>query len=252
MKDLAEKRYTIETCTDTAYSCKMAVEGGCNRIELCSSLALGGLTPSASLIEYACNLPSVSIAVMIRPRCGDFLYDDDEFELMKRDIELSKELGAGSVVFGILTPEAMVDKKRTRLLVEAAEGMQVCFHRAIDMTQNIMQSMEDIIACGCHRVLTSGGFATAAEGIEVIRQMQQSFGKSIDIMVGSAVSSSNVKRFRDIGIRSFHLSGKADCESRMSFRKAGISMGATDPAREYVLSQTDPCKIAALREALNS
>ena len=71
-------------------------------------------------------------------------------------------------------------------------------------------------------------------------------------MVGSAVSSGNVKRFRDIGIRSFHLSGKADCESRMSFRKAGISMGATDPAREYVLSQTDPCKIAALREALNS
>lgn len=252
MKNLAENKYTIETCTDTAYSCKMAIKGGCDRIELCSSLALGGLTPSASLIEYACSLPAVSIAVMIRPRCGDFLYDDDEFELMKRDIELSKQLGAGSVVVGLLTSDGRVDKTRTRILVEAAGGMQVCFHRAIDMTQNIMQSMEDIIACGCHRVLTSGGFATAAEGIEVIKQMQENFGSQIDIMAGSGVSSENVRRFRDIGIRSFHLSGKADCESRMSFRKAGISMGATNPEREYVLSQTDPCKIAALREALNS
>ena len=120
MKESTNYKYIIETCIDTVYSCHQAIKGSANRIELCSALGLGGLTPSASMIAYAQEKLEASIAVMIRPRSGDFLYDDEEFELMKRDIEYCKQIGVDSVVLGLLTASGKVDKERTKRLVETA------------------------------------------------------------------------------------------------------------------------------------
>lgn len=252
MKESTNYKYIIETCIDTIYSCRQAIKGSANRIELCSALGLGGLTPSASMIAYAQETLDASIAVMIRPRSGDFLYDDEEFELMKRDIEYCKQIGVDSVVLGLLTASGEVDKERTKQLVEVAGDVKVCFHRAIDMTPDILEATQAIVDCGCRRVLTSGGFATAVEGIENIKQMQADFGNSIDIMVGGGISSANANLFKPLGIRNFHLSGKADMESKMLFRKDGISMGATSPEKEYIITQTDFRKIAEMRTALES
>ena len=252
MKESTNYKYIIETCIDTVYSCHQAIKGSANRIELCSALGLGGLTPSASMIAYAQEKLDASIAVMIRPRSGDFLYDDDEFELMKRDIEYCKQIGVDSVVLGLLTASGEVDKERTKRLVEVAGDVKVCFHRAIDMTPDILEATQAIVDCGCRRVLTSGGFATAVEGIENIKQMQSEFGNSIDIMVGGGISSANANLFKPLGIRNFHLSGKADMESKMLFRKDGISMGATSPEKEYIITQTDFRKIAEMRAVLES
>ena len=252
MKESTNYKYIIETCIDTVYSCHQAIKGSANRIELCSALGLGGLTPSASMIAYAQEKLDASIAVMIRPRSGDFLYDDDEFELMKRDIEYCKQIGVDSVVLGLLTASGEVDKERTKRLVETAGDVKVCFHRAIDMTPDILEATQAIVDCGCRRVLTSGGFATAVEGIENIKQMQSEFGNSIDIMVGGGISSANANLFKPLGIRNFHLSGKADMESKMLFRKDGISMGATSPEKEYIITQTDFRKIAEMRAVLES
>ncbi len=252
MKESTNYKYIIETCIDTVYSCHQAIKGSANRIELCSALGLGGLTPSASMIAYAQEKLEASIAVMIRPRSGDFLYDDDEFELMKRDIEYCKQIGVDSVVLGLLTASGEVDKERTKRLVETAGDVKVCFHRAIDMTPDILEATQAIVDCGCRRVLTSGGCATAVEGIENIKQMQLEFGNSIDIMVGGGISAANANLFKPLGILNFHLSGKADMESKMLFRKDGISMGATSPEKEYIITQTDARKVAEMRAALES
>lgn len=252
MKESKNNKYIIETCIDTVYSCHQAIKGCADRIELCAALGLGGITPSAAMVEYAQERLDADIAVMIRPRSGDFLYDEEEFELMKRDVEYCKRIGVDSVVFGLLTASGEVDVERTKRLVEAAGQMNVCFHRALDMTPDIMKAMQVVVDCGCRRVLTSGGSATAEQGIENIKQMQAEFGKSIDIMVGGGVNSVNANLFKQAGIRNFHLSGKVDVESRMQFRKDGISMGATSPEREYVITQTDYRKIAKMREALES
>lgn len=242
--------YIVETCTDNPHSCFEAVAGGADRIELCAALAIGGITPSHSFIRFAKERLDAAIAVMIRPRGGDFLYDKEEFELMEADVDYCREVGVDSVVLGLLTKEGKVDTERTKRLVERAKGMSVCFHRAVDMSCDIMQAMQDIIDCGCQRVLSSGGAADAPSGFATIRKMQEEFSNRIDIMVGGGVNHANAPMFREIGIRNFHLSGKVSRESAMQFRKQGISMGATSPEKEYLIDFTDQSKIRTLRNAL--
>ena len=119
---------------------------GVDRVEICASPAEGGVTPSMGLIKRACEIPDIETSVMIRPRGGDFLYTDEEFELMKRDINYAREASATGVVLGILTEDGRVDVERTRLLVEEAQGMDITFHRAIDMTRDYLQAVEDATA----------------------------------------------------------------------------------------------------------
>lgn len=243
-------KYIMEVCVDNAASCHEAVKGKADRIELCASLELGGITPSAAMIRYAKEHIFIPAAVMIRPREGDFLYSDEEFEIMKNDIDYCRQIGVSGVVFGLLTAYGEVDKERTKQLVERAGDMEVCFHRAIDMTQDIFKAMEDIIECGCTRVLTSGGAGKATEGIENIKRLQDEYGERMDIMVGSGISSDNAELFKRIGIRSFHLSGKARTDSRMQYRKTDISMGGDETAKEYTINQTDHRKLLSLRNIL--
>ena len=148
---------TTELCTYTRNACDIARRTGVGRIELCAAPLEGGTTPSAGLIRYARSLPGLRLSVMIRPRGGDFLYTDDEVALMAEEIRLAREYGADGVVFGLLTPDGEVDETRTAQLVREAEGMEVTFHRAFDMTRDSRQALEAVIRTGCRRVLTSGG-----------------------------------------------------------------------------------------------
>ena len=147
---------TTELCTYTRNACDIARRTGVERIELCAAPLEGGTTPSAGLIRYARSLPGLRLSVMIRPRGGDFLYTDDEVALMAEEIRLAREYGADGVVFGLLTPDGEVDETRTAQLVREAEGMEVTFHRAFDMTRDSRQALEAVIRTGCRRVLKIG------------------------------------------------------------------------------------------------
>ncbi len=244
--------FKIEACIGTLQSGIEAEKGGANRVELCDNLAEGGTTPSAALIQMTKEKLQIPAAVMIRPRHGDFLYSDLEFEIMKKDIEFCKSVGVEAVVFGLLTPEGNIDCERTKRLVETAGNMQVCFHRAVDLSNDYLKAIEQIIDCGCHRILTSGGANKAVEGFENIRKAQELYGDKIEIMVGSGINAENVSMFHNIGIRNFHLSGKVQIDSLMTYRKEGVSMGAISAEEEYKITQTDYRKIEEVKKVLES
>ena len=242
--------FKIEACIGTLQSGLEAEKGGANRVELCDNLAEGGTTPSAALIQMTKERLKIPAAVMIRPRHGDFLYSDLEFEIMKKDIEFCKTVGVEAVVFGLLTPEGNIDCERTKQLVESAGNMQVCFHRAVDLSNDYLKAIEQIIDCGCHRILTSGGANKAVEGFENIRKAQELYGNKIEIMVGSGINAENVSKFHSVGIRNFHLSGKVQIDSLMTYRKEGVSMGAISAEEEYKITQTDYRKIEEVKKVL--
>lgn len=242
--------FKIEACIGTLQSGIEAEKGGANRVELCDNLAEGGTTPSAALIQMTKEKLEIPAAVMIRPRHGDFLYSDLEFEIMKKDIEFCKTVGVEAVVFGLLTPDGQIDCQRTMRLVESAGNMQVCFHRAVDLSRDYFEAIEQIINCGCTRILTSGGANKAIEGFKNIRRAQELYGNKIEIMVGSGINAENVSKFYEIGIRNFHLSGKVQIDSLMTYRKEGVSMGAISAEEEYKITQTDYKKIEDVKKVL--
>ena len=162
---------TTELCAYTCDACDIARRTGVTRIELCAAPFEGGTTPSAGLIRYARSLPGLRLSVMIRPRGGDFCYTDAETALMAEEIRFARACGADGVVLGVLTPDGEVDETRTAQLVREAEGVEVTFHRAFDMTRDPRQALEAVIRTGCRRVLTSGGRNTAQEGVGTLRAL---------------------------------------------------------------------------------
>lgn len=162
---------TTELCAYTRAACDVARRCGVTRIELCAAPLEGGTTPSAALLRYARSLDGLRLSVMIRPRGGDFLYTDDEVDLMASEIRFARECGADGVVLGLLTPDGEVDEERTARLVREAGPLEVTFHRAFDMVRDPQRALEALIACGCRRVLTSGGRNTALEGIAQLRAL---------------------------------------------------------------------------------
>ena len=163
----------IEVCAGSVRSAVEAEKGGAGRVELCDNLFEGGTTPSAATIQIACEMVRIPVYVIIRPRGGDFLYSDLEFETMKRDIVLARQYGAAGIVTGVLNAEGSVDEPRTAELVSIARryGMGVTFHRAFDMTCDYEQALEAVVRTGCERILTSGGENKACEGRETIARM---------------------------------------------------------------------------------
>lgn len=223
----------VEVCVDSVASTVAAQRGGAERVELCSNLIEGGITPSAGLIEMTRAAVSLGIYVMIRPRAGDFFYDDAEFEIMKRDIELAKKMRADGVVLGILDVEGNIDVARTRQLVDMAQPLKVTFHRAFDMTPNILRALEDVCATGADRILTSGGEQTAAEGSTMIaRLVKQSAGRVV-IMAGSGIKPENVCRLiEQTGVSEVHAGLRSSLPSPMLHRNPRIGLGAVED-REY-------------------
>lgn len=228
-----------ELCAYSVDACRVAARLGVDRVELCASPAEGGVTPSLATIERVAEIDSLDLSVMIRPRGGDFLYSDDEFETMLLDIERARTAGATGVVFGILTADGRVDVERTRRLVEAAKGMETTFHRAVDMANDYEQAVEDIIAAGCKRILTSGSYDKAIDGIGNIAKAVDISRGRIEIMAGSGVVAANAKALADVGVDALHFSAKRMVAGGMEYRNPRISMGGSAAVDEYALRVVD-------------
>lgn len=232
-----------ELCAYSVDACRVAARLGVNRVELCASPAEGGVTPSVATIERVAQIDGLDLSVMIRPRGGDFLYSDDEFETMLLDIERARTAGATGVVFGILTADGRVDVERTRRLVEASDGMETTFHRAVDMANDYEQAVEDIIAAGCTRILTSGSYDKAIDGIANIAKAVEIARGRIEIMAGSGVVAANACALADVGVDALHFSAKRMVAGGMEYRNPRISMGGSAAVDEYALRVVDEAEV---------
>ena len=182
------KKYCFEICANSVESCVAAQAGGADRVELCAGIPEGGTTPSYGDIATARELLTTTrLHVIIRPRGGDFLYSPIEQRIMLKDIETARNLGADGVVFGCLTPEGDIDRPLMEQLITAAQGMSVTFHRAFDVCRDPHKALEDIIALGCHRILTSGQQPTAEAGITLLRELQQQAQERIILLLHDGV-----------------------------------------------------------------
>ena len=195
----------FELCAETIDACLAARDGGAHRIELCSGLSEGGITPSHGLIQDAVERSGLPVHVLVRPRGGDFVYSASEVDVMRRDILHIKELGAAGVVLGILHPDGRVDVGGTRALVQLARPMEVTFHRAFDTTPSLPQALEDVIATGADRILTSGGQRNVVAGSAALTELVQQAEDRIEIAVGGGLRLQNAASLaRVTGARQFH------------------------------------------------
>lgn len=199
-------------------SCIAAQEAGANRIELCSNPSEGGTTPSYGFVKAARSKLAIELYVMIRPRGGDFFYSDDDFEIMKADIEKCRQCGCDGVVIGLLKKDGSVDKKRCGELLALAYPLGVTFHRAFDRVNDPFAALEDIIETGCERILTSGQEPKAADGAQIIKELITRANGRIIIMPGSGVDSKNIISLAETtGAKEFHSSAGIYTESKMTF-----------------------------------
>lgn len=240
------KLLKTELCAYSVEACRVAARLGVNRVELCASPAEGGVTPSLATIEQVAAIEDLDLSVMIRPRGGDFLYSDEEFSTMLRDIEHARTAGATSVVFGILTADGKVDVERTRQLVEASKGMETTFHRAVDMTEDYEAAVEAVIEAGCDRILTSGGYDKAIDGIDNVRRAVEIAHGRIEIMAGSGVVAANAEALKNVGVDALHFSAKKMVVGGMQYRNPRISMGGSAAVDEFSLRVVDEAEVMAI------
>ncbi|MBE7178202.1 MAG: copper homeostasis protein CutC [Mucilaginibacter polytrichastri] len=217
----------LEVCANNYTSAFAAQNGGANRVEFCENLADGGTTPSYGQIALAKKNLTIKIYPIIRPRGGNFLYSEEEFEIMKTDIEQFKNLGCDGIVFGILTADGHIDTARCRELLERAAPLPATFHRAFDVCADPMQALEDIIRLGFERILTSGQKPTAIEGIDLIKSLVKKAAGRIAIMAGSGVNEQNVQQLiRETGVQEVHSTAKAVVPGGMQFHHPDVSFSA--------------------------
>ncbi len=194
----------IEICANSYQSAINAEKAGAHRIELCSELAVGGITPSYGLIKKVVHKLTIPIHVLIRPRSGDFCFSDDEFEIMKENILLCKELGIKGIVSGILHQDNTIDLKRTEELIQLSEPMSFTFHRAFDWVSNPDQSLKDLEKIGVNRILTSGQKSSAVKGIKDLYKWNTT--SNIGILPGGGINAETILQFQEKGFPEVHLS----------------------------------------------
>ncbi|MGH9333262.1 MAG: copper homeostasis protein CutC [Vicinamibacteria bacterium] len=242
---------TIEVCVDSVESAVAAEMGGAKRVELCCALLEGGLTPSAGTIALARKKIGIGLNVIIRPRGGDFLYSESEHEVMLRDVDSAKELGADGVVIGALTAGGEIDLSRTRELVDRARPLSVTFQRAFDMSRDPLEALERLVELGIDRVLTSGQEESAMAGLDLLRELVARARKRIVVMPCGNIHESNGEKIaRETKAEELHVTGFVEVESEMGFRNPRVYMGGLLRPPEYTRSVTAPEKIAALVRAV--
>ncbi|MEH6452278.1 MAG: copper homeostasis protein CutC [Psychromonas sp.] len=238
----------LEVCIDNIESLFTAQKAGADRIELCSALALGGLTPSFALMKSAVQYSTIPVYAMIRPRDGDFLYSSHEIEMMLAEIYNARAAGVHGLVFGILNKQAQVDADVLKSLMHAAAGIGVTFHRAIDCSVDIGDGVDKILTAGCERILTSGLMPNAIDGISNIKKMVELSEGHLSVMAGSGINPANVQKIiKQTGIKEVHLSGKAPRKSHM---QEVVCCG--ELAEFQQVSVTQESKIRAIKELLNT
>jgi copper homeostasis protein len=244
--------FLLEICVDSVESAIAAESAGAGRLELCSALSEGGVTPSAGLIESVRRNTGIKMHVLIRPRSGDFLYSGSEFSVMRRDIDNAGENGADGIVTGLLLSDGTIDVERTALLVEYASPMSVTFHRAFDMSRDHLKALEGVIDTGAERILTSGLARTAIEGAGLIKNLVMTAGDRIKIMPGGGINEYNIALLAtSTGAGEYHLSARQQTGSRMTFRRKGIYMGDPRLQDEYILKNADAERIRSVIMILN-
>jgi len=243
--------FKLEICVDNIESALTAQSSGAHRIELCDNLLEGGTTPGYGIIVSARDNLTIDVNVIIRPRGGDFLYSDSEFDVMRRDIDICGELGIDGIVTGILRKDGSIDVDRTARLIEYARPMSTTFHRAFDMCSDPVRGLEDIISTGATRLLTSGQQNNAIEGAGLISQLIIQARNRIIIMPGAGLNETNILKIAKItGALEFHLTGRKEIDSEMVFRKQGVSMGSQNIS-EFIRKVADAEKIKQIVSILN-
>jgi len=213
----------LEIAVFNIESAMMAQAAGANRLELCENPNEGGTTPSYGTLCVVSSTISIPVFPIIRPRGGDFLYTDAEFEVMKNDITVCKELGFAGVVIGLLLPDGNIDVQRTKILVALAAPMAVTFHRAFDRCNNPIKGLHDIIETGCKRILTSGQVPSAPDALDLLQTLVKEAGNKIIIMPGSGVRGNNIATIKKVtNAKEFHSSARKLVPTNMQFTKESM------------------------------
>lgn len=243
--------YTLECCVDSVESAIAAKKGGADRLELCSALVIGGLSPSQALYRKIREQADIPIRVLLRPRFGDFCYTDYEHEILKEEVRSFRKLGADGIVIGTMKPDGTLNLEQMKELMEEAQGMTVTLHRAFDMCQDPFQTLEEAKRIGIHTILTSGQKNVCTEGMDLLKELvEQAQGKT-EILVGGGVDASVLPVLAEkTKAKAFHMSGKVSIESEMQYRKQDVSMGVASVS-EYEIWRTSEKRIREARWVLD-
>ena len=238
----------LEVCVESVESARAAEQGGAARVEVCSGLEVGGLTPSAGLIAMVRRNVAIPVHVLIRPRAGDFVYSTDELDVMRRDILLARQLGANGVALGVLDAEGGIDTQTTRGLVDLAAPMHVTFHRAFDFARNLKEALQAVLETGATRILTSGGAPTAEAGSAVLSDLVRQAKSRIGIMAAGKIRANNVAHLiQATGVSEIHAN-LASATASPAPLPSQIALG-TKPESNQVRTQVLSATVAALLEA---
>ena len=239
----------LEVCVDSLASARAAVRGGADRLELCSALAIGGLTPYTALLEQIREESTIPVRCLMRPRAGDFLYTKEEILQMAREIDVLRKAGADGFVIGCLTADGDLDRKAMAPLLSAADGAGLTLHRCIDVSRDLISTYLTAGELGIDTVLTSGGAPNATAGMETIGSLLSLEGPQV--LIGAGVNAAVIHAFRSRfpAAGCFHMSGKTEIESGMRFRREGIPMGIPG-FDEWHIQQTGEDAVRKAREAL--
>jgi copper homeostasis protein len=233
----------LEICASSFQSALNAQQAETHRIELCSELAVGGITPSYGLIKQVVENLTIPVFVLIRPRSGNFNYSDVEYDIIKQDIQLCKELGCNGIVSGILNSDNSIDIKRTKQLIELSKPLHFTFHRAFDYVPNPFEALDQLIKLGAQRVLTSGQETSAEKGIDLLIELQVKANNKITIMPGGGINSENVLLFKKEGFKELHASATTINKTNNKLKVLMNSSKLFDETIEYC---SDVAKIRSI------
>ncbi|CDL87462.1 copper homeostasis protein CutC [Xenorhabdus cabanillasii] len=241
----------LEICCYSISCALVAQEAGADRIELSAGPLEGGLTPSAGALQQSLQCLSIPVHPIVRPRGGDFCYDKLDFEVMKNDVSLIRDMGFPGVSFGVLDEEGKVDMLRMRQLMALAGNMAVTFHRAFDMCCDPLNALEKLTDLGVKRILTSGQQNSAELGLHLLKELSQA-SRGPSIMPGAGVRASNISKFLEIGVTEVHSSAGKIVSSKMNYRKAGVSMSSENSEiGEYSHYSVDPELVESMKGVMS-
>ena len=243
-------KYVLEACVDSVKSAIEAEKGGAQRVELCSNLIIGGTSPGAALFRQVRKNTNLKIRVLLRPRFGDFCYDEYEFEMMKEDVAMYRDLGVDAIVTGLLKSNGDLDVERMKELIEIAGETPIALHRAFDVCRDPKKALEQAIELGIVTILTSGQKNSALDGRDLLKELVEQSAGRIEILAGAGISPSVIEQLVSYtGVTAYHMSGKETLDSAMEFRREGVSMGFPGFS-EYEIWQTSEQNIRGAVQVL--
>lgn len=233
----------VEVCSNSLESAQSAQKGGADRIELCSELEVGGITPSYGSVKLALKMLSIDVFILIRPRSGNFTYSEEEFEVIKEDIKWCKEIGCHGIVSGVLNDDNTLDIERTAELIQLSAPLPFTFHRAFDWVKEPEETLKTLINLGCSRVLTSGQKPTANKGLKLLSYLDKHYGHKIKLMPGGGINEDNIVTYKAAGFSEIHFSASEPTQQLKSNVPLMFNANLYD---ERYVRKTNSTKVAQL------